>query len=125
MILFTQWGTKYGTHRPVAQLSSRIVPYFILFYLFYLFYLIFVPIAFTIIDYSCTCICHTETARINSLFAKYKIPVCHIIWGHTRIGAMFGSVMFNSLYLLTCKSYGKFQNAKLITHAQSANPKQW
>ena len=60
----------------------------------------------------------------NSLFAKYKIPVCHIIWGHTGIGATFRSIMFNS-YLFTCKSYGKFQKAKLIMHADSANQKQW
>ena len=62
---------------------------------------------------------------INSLFAKYKLPVCHIILGHTGIGATFRSIMFNSLYLFTCKSYGKFQKAKLITHADSANQKQW
>ena len=61
----------------------------------------------------------------NSLFAKYKIPVCHIILGHTGIGATFIIIMFNSLYLFTCKSYGKFKKAKLITHADSANQKQW
>ena len=62
---------------------------------------------------------------LNSLFAKYKSPVCHIILGHTGIGATFRSTMFNSLYLFTCKLYGKFQKGILITHADSANQKQW
>ena len=72
----------------------------------------------------CRSKCHVETL-LNSLFAKYKSPVCHIILGHTGIGATFRSTMFNSLYLFTCISYGKFQKAKLITHADSANQKQW
>ena len=58
------------------------------------------------------------------MFAKYKPPVCHIILGHTGIGAIFGSTIFNSLYLFTCKSYGKFQKAKLTMHADSVNQKQ-
>ena len=57
----------------------------------------------------------------NSLFAKYKPPVCHYILGHIGIGATFRSTMFNSLYFFTWKSYGKFQKAKLITHADSEN----
>ena len=61
----------------------------------------------------------------NSLFAKYKSPVCHIILGHTGIGATFRITLFNSLYLFTCKLYGTFQKGKLITHAESANQKQW
>ena len=48
---------------------------------------------------------------VNSLFVKHKSPVCHIILGHTGIGATFRSTMFNSLYLFTCKLYGKSQRA--------------
>ena len=62
---------------------------------------------------------------VNSLFAKYKIPVCHIILGCTGIGETIRSIMVNSLYLFTCKSYGIFQKAKFITHADSANQTQW
>ena len=64
-------------------------------------------------------------STVNSLFAKYKFLVCHIILGHTGIGATFRSTMFNSLYLFTYKSYGEFQKARLIMHADSANRKQW
>ena len=71
-------------------------------------------------------ICTATCSRlINSLFAKYKPPVCHIILGHIGIGATFRSTMFNSLYLFTCKLFGKFQIGKLIMHADSANQKQW
>ena len=57
----------------------------------------------------------------KKLFAKCKPPVCHIILGHTGIGETFRSTMSNSLYLFTCISYGGFQKAKFITHADSAN----
>ena len=56
----------------------------------------------------------TKKSMINSLFAKYKFPMCHIILGHTGIGVTFRSTMFNSLYLFTYNSYGEFQKARLI-----------
>ena len=61
--------------------------------------------------------------HFNSLFAKYKPSLCHIMLGHTGIGS-FGSTIFNSQYLFTCKVYGKFQKAILTAHADSANQKQ-
>ena len=45
---------------------------------------------------------------INSLFAIYKLPVCHIILGRTGIGAPFWKYYFQlAVYLFTCKSYWK------------------
>ena len=52
-----------------------------------------------------------------------KFPVCHIILGHTGIGATLISTVFNSLYLFTYKSYGEFQKARLINACRQCEPK--
>ena len=69
----------------------------------------------------------------KDLVYTFKLFVCHLqipcvphfFGAHWNWGTIFGSTFFNSLYLFTCKSYAKTKKAKLITHAHSANWKQW
>ena len=63
---------------------------------------------------------------INSLFATYKSPVCHIILECTGTGAQFLEVLFSTYcIILPINSIKKQNKTKLITHAHSANQKQW
>ena len=48
-----------------------------------------------------------QKTTINSLFATYKPPVCHIILRCTGIGAPFWKYYFQLAVYFTCKSYEK------------------
>ena len=53
-------------------------------------------------------------------------PLCAtLFWGALELGRHFWKYFFQLLDLFTCKSYRKTKKAKLITHAHSANQKQW
>ena len=54
-----------------------------------------------------------------------KSPVCHIIFERTGTGAPFLEVLFSTRCIFLPVNRIEKQKAKLITHAHSANQKQW